>query len=310
MFMVTGAAAASLVTHFTPPPVASAPVSRPVPARPQERAPVEDLPTYSEIPEYSAAPIPQNVARRVVKNHEKKVKQDLKDAYNTEVQCERIKAILPQIYAQLTTALDSPRISRSRTGPAAYRNEPEETGIEINFKSRGIDQKALREYLPALLADYARQVSDGEPSGANATTQLATIRSQPLSRVTTAISSTDEQGQLNSGPIGESSAQSRPSLSHANTTGSVRNYDPDRMTVKAGYFENYTQKIYFSKRFVDLWKKKNNGKREDLASGIAMILVGVKLGLPLFDLITFVALDVPRLTLQGITGKQKLKFRD
>lgn len=293
--MVTGAAAASLAGHFTPPVV-----RRSVPARSQELAPVEDLPTYTEVPEYSKGPIPLHVTRKVVKNHEKKVKQDLKEAYNTEVQCARIKAILPQIYARLTAELDRPRVTRTTTGPAAYRSAQEVPGIEVNFKSRGIDQKALRDHLPALLADYARQVSGQEP-GNNSANLSDDTDSHPLSRN---ASEAEVEAQIEA-------TSARPPLRHASTSSSLLNCDPDRLSVKAGYFEAYTQKIYFSKRFVDLWRKDHNsGKREDLASGIAMVLVGVKLGLPLFDLITFAVLDVPRLTLQGITGKQKLKIRD
>lgn len=274
--------------------------------QPQERAPVEDLPTYSEHPEYTTAPLPQNLTRRVVKDHEKRVKQDLKEAYNTEIQCAKIKQILPQIYEQLTAAVDAPRAARSTTGPAALRTVQEDAGIEISFKSRGIDQKALRDYLPALLADYQRQRAE-EDITRDMTDRTRTM-AHPLSRAATDSELVHDYQMRPETELGDAQS-SRPILQHANTTGIVRHYDPDRMTVKAGYFEEYTQKIYFSKKFADLWRKKN-GRRENIASGIAMVLVGVKLGLPLFDLITFVALDVPRLTLQGITGKQKLKLKD
>lgn len=111
------------------------------------------------------------------------------------------------------------------------------------------------------------------------------------------------------GSVTEGGSSQYPPLTHAATIIAVRRYDPDRMSVSAEYFEDYTQKIYFSKQFLKLWKKKD-GKRENLAGGIAMILIGLKLGLPIFDLFTFVALDVPRLALQGITGKHTLKMKD
>lgn len=278
------------------------------PAPPQ--VPEDDLPAYSANPAYVSVPHPADVTRRVVKNHEKKVKKDLKEAQRAEVQCARIKKILPEIYAQLTAACDEPRVARERTGPAAFRQESEETGVEISFISRGIDQKALRQYLPILLADYQRQMEMAGTANPEPTTSTVRAQDPTLSRSVTAPELSHED--LADGEVrGDAEGPSRPALlHHSATTSQVRQYDPDRMSVTAGFFEGYTQKIYFSRKFANLWKKKENGKRENLASGIAMVLVGLKLGLPIFDLVTFAAIDCPRLALQGITGKQTLKLKD
>lgn len=257
---------------------------------------------YSENPEYESVPVSSQVTRKAVKDHEKRVKQDIKDAHLAEIQIARIQKILPQIYDQLSIAVDAPRRARDLTGPAALRRRQEDEGVEISFKSRGIDQKALRRYLPVLLAEYQRQVDSGEIIHQSQTTGPVTSPDasaespefQELSRSLTDATLVEQ-------------STSRPTLQHAATTSRI--YNPDKMKVTAGYFEDYTQKIYFSKKFINLWKKKD-GKRENLASGVAMVLIGIKIGLPIFDLFTFAAIDVPRLALQRITGKQTLKMAD
>lgn len=262
---------------------------------------VEDLPVYSVNPAYETVPHPENLTRRVVRDHEKKVKRDLRDAQKAEVECAKIRKLLPEIYAQLTTACDSPRPIRQRTGPAALRQQEEEQGVEIKFTSRAIDRKALRQYLPLLLADYQRQLeAEGGANQEEPSVLLHRSRTEPTPDHETLL---QHQDTVDSGP-------SHPPLLHSVTTSQTRYYDPDRMSVTPGYFDGYTQKIYFSKKFVGLWKKKANGKRENLASGIAMVLIGMKLGLPIFDLFTFTAIDLPRLALQSLTGKQTLKLRD
>jgi hypothetical protein len=67
------------------------------------------------------------------------------------------------------------------------------------------------------------------------------------------------------------------------------------------------QKISSSKRFVGMLKKDDAGERH-VGLGLCLILFGVKLGLPLLDVITWAAMDLPRLALQGTSGKQKLKL--
>ncbi|CCG83158.1 protein of unknown function [Taphrina deformans PYCC 5710] len=263
----------------------------------------EDLPVYSANPAYESVPHSQDITRRVVKDHEKKVKRDLREAQKAEIECAKIKQLLPEIYAQLAAACDAPRPVRQRTGPAALRQQEEEQGVEIKFTSRSIDRKALRQYLPLLLADYQRQVEAEQSSTASQeepSVHLHRSMTEPVLEHETLLQHQDTL---------ETTA-ARPSLLHAVTTSQARYYDPDRMSVTPGYFDGYTQKIYFSKKFVNLWKKKANGKRENLASGIAMVLIGMKLGLPIFDLVTFTAIDLPRLALQSLTGKQTLKFRD
>ena len=84
-----------------------------------------------------------------------------------------------------------------------------------------------------------------------------------------------------------------------------------RISVQRSYFNAYTQKIYFSRRYVDMWRKKDpqTGRREALPGAIAMLIVGAKVGLPLFDLVTFAVLDLPRLAMQGITNQHIMSVR-
>lgn len=266
---------------------------------------IDDLPSYSENIEYEEHLLPQDIARKAVKNHEKKVKCDLKAAQNADIQREKIKRILPRIYDQLNFAIANPKAPKERTGPAAYRQETDpDTGVEITFHCKGITQKALRLYLPALLAEYQRErhLQDIADHQAHEEAQ-----SSPglLRRATT------EQSH---NPVATSGDETlTPQMTaRQDVFSSVAGpgvYDAGRMSVSAAFFEDYTQKIYFSRKFLALWKKKESGKRENIASAIAMILVGLKLGLPFFDLMTFVAIDCPRLALQGITGRQKLKLQ-
>lgn len=270
----------------------------------------EDLPIYSAQPEYASVPHDEQLVRSAVKVHEKKLKRDLAQAKRAEIQCERIKKILPQIYEQLNEAVNRPRSQRIRTGPAALRRQEDlDSGIEICFKSRGIDQQALRDYLPVLLSDYQRQMEAEETSDTVGHSADMITNSNTIDRTRSAPEPYhNSDGLLQSEGLLANTRQE--SLTQTRTAGATRYYDPERLSVEAGYFERYSQKIYFSKNFVNLWKKKESGKRDNLASGIAMVLVGMKIGLPMFDLFTFAILDVPRLALQGITGKQKLKLQD
>ena len=236
----------------------------------QSHKPREQLPSYSANIEYEAATLPADVTRRAVKTHEKKIQRDLKSAKKVEEQCAKIKQILPDVYKQLTEAVEKSKIPKEVTGPAALR-QPKNT-VTVKFSCKGIDQDALRDYLPVLLADYQRQV---QVEAASSSAQDAQT-----------VLNTEEE---------VTETQSVPSR-----------LNPDKMVVSASFFDDYVQKIYFTKKFADLFRKNEQGKRDNLFIGFAVVAVGLKIGLPLFDLFTFVGIDCPKLALQKMTGKQLL----
>lgn len=83
-----------------------------------------------------------------------------------------------------------------------------------------------------------------------------------------------------------------------------------RISVERSWYNACTQKIYFSRRYANMWRKQpNTGRRDSLPSAIAMLIVGCKVGLPLFDVITFTMLDLPRMAMQGITHEHTMSIR-
>ncbi|ORY79074.1 hypothetical protein BCR37DRAFT_382060 [Protomyces lactucae-debilis] len=272
----------------------------------------EALPRYTENPAYESTAPPQDVTRQAVRRHEYKVKEDLKRQAKDLAACEKIRPYLPALYAQLMRAVERGQSSQASVGPAALRSAHlrEPVGVDITFKLRGIDQKALRRNLPRLLVEYAAA------QDVIAQTELATAAAA-------AAASAD---RLHDGSMSDAAgapllhAQTAPAstlmheserpaaLHRAATTFQSRIHDADRLQVEGLFFDKYIQKIYFSKRFVGMFRKNELGERQ-VGLGLAFIVFGSKLGLPLCDVITYAALDLPRLALQGITGRQKLTLR-
>ena len=261
-------------------------------------AAAEDLPTYSETMTYEEKDHPRDVARRAVKNHEKRVKQDMRIAEKDAIDCARIEKLIPEIYDQLSNAVAKPIRDGHITGPAALR-PVEESGIEIEFKCKNIDQKALRKHLPRLLAEYQQRILAEARGEAPVSPQ---DEDDVLFQLNRPRAESVDYTALNANPPRDPMLARRASTSSTTLLG----MNPDRMAISAGYFESYTPKIYFSRKFIALWKKKEDGSRDNVLSGIAMVLVGIKFGLPLFDLVTFAGIDCPRLFMQNVTGRQKL----
>ncbi|BFZ53293.1 hypothetical protein PYCC9005_000316 [Savitreella phatthalungensis] len=286
------------------------------------------------------------VKAKALRKHEKKMSNALKEAERVRKAKERIRELLPQLYAQLeSTVYKPPKQKRTRRSPFAHpENEIEQDNpdkfIDIRFKLRGVDPEMLDKYLPRMFAAYCKQV---EMTGIRASRDLAlTQPAHPAADLLQQFDEfplTSEQGPTNptyeadEAAFGEPSELSRLSSSSTalpepegiptdrahsldlrvppqSTYISGQRIKSSRIRVQPRFFDDFTTKVYFSRRFVDMWKKRPaTGKRDGLPAAIAMVLIGVKVGLPLFDVLTFALLDVPRIALQSITAQHTMSIR-
>ena len=286
------------------------------------------------------------VKAKALRKHEKQMSKALSEAERTRKAKERIRELLPQLYAQLeSTVYSPPKQKRKRRSPFAHPPGLEEQNtnkfIDIRFKLRGVCPNMLDKYLPRMFAAYCKQV---EMAGIRASRDLA-MTQNPISEADLPepsehlLSLAAEQDVATPGyeadevSFGEPSELSR--LSSASTalpeperipTDRAHSLDlrappqstyisgqrikSSRIRVQPRFFDDFTTKVYFSRRFVDMCRKRPaTGKRDGLPAAIAMVLIGVKVGLPLFDVLTFALLDVPRIALQAATAHHTMSIR-
>lgn len=204
-----------------------------------------------------------------MKIHERKVAKSLEGARKEKEAMEEVEALLPLVRKKLEKALRSRDMASGKGRRGKDRHE-----INLTFTSR-ISQEVLKKHLPLLLAS-AMAPAPPTFSSSSATSDMDLSPTYTRQSTSTTLAPTDS----------------------ATSSNSELRYG--KVSVSATFFEKMTPKVYMSP-----WFKAQC--ETSYAAAIAIVLVGSKLGLPIWDILSFGVLDLPRILLQRGSGLQRLK---